>query len=297
MKHLRTLLEWTPEQILGILDLAARMKKVPGNFKNALLGKTLLMVFEKASTRTRLSFEVGMTQLGGHAIFLGRGQSHLAKADLADEAKCMERYVDLIMARVYDHSTIQTFSASVNIPVINALCDRFHPCQILADLLTIQEKLGELSGRKLAYLGDGNNVCNSLIVGCLKMGMRVSVAVPDHRDYRPDSEVLVFARDFGDRFELIYDADRAVQDADVVYTDTWVSMGDEAEKATRLPFFLPFQVTKERLGRAIFMHCLPAYRGLEVTDEVIDCEQSVVFDEAENRLHVQKAVMHRLLLG
>jgi len=280
---LLTLKELTREQIDELLCLADEMKRVPENYYETLKGKILVMLFEKTSTRTRTSFEAGMVQLGGHAIYLDWKSTQLGKAKLGDEIKCIERYADIMMARVYTHESIQEIAGASSKPVINALCDKYHPCQILADLMTIREHYGKLEGLTLAYLGDGNNVCNTLIIGCKKMGMKINVAVP--KGYEPLEKPDL----------LTNNPKEAVKGADVVYTDTWVSMGQEEEKEKRMKIFPPYQVTKELLGKAIFMHCLPAYRGLEVTDEVIDSKQSVVFDEAENRMHAQKALLVKLL--
>ncbi len=280
---LLTLKDWSEKDILYIIDKAIEIKKNPQKYENSLKGKTLVMLFEKTSTRTRLSFEVGMTQLGGHAIFVDWKTSQLGKADLKDEIRCIDRYADIIMARVYKQESVDTMAKYSDKPVINGLSDTSHPCQILADLMTIKEKLGKLKGLKLAYIGDGNNVCNSLIVGCKKVGMKIAVAAP--KGYEPLEKPDL----------LTTDPKQAAKDADVIYTDTWVSMGQEAEKEKRLKIFPPYQITKKLLGKALFMHCLPAYRGYEVTDEVIDSKQSIVFDQAENRLHAQKAIMLKLL--
>ncbi len=281
--NLLTLKDWSKGDILQIIEESILLKEDPEKYYEVLRGKTLAMLFEKTSTRTRISFEVGMTQLGGHAMFIDWKTTQLGKADLKDEIKCIERYVDLIMARVYKHETIQKIAENSSKPVINGLCDKYHPCQILADLLTIKEKLGKLEGLKLAYIGDGNNVCNSLIIGCKKVGMKINVAAP--KGYEPLEEPDL----------LTTDPKEAAKDADIIYTDTWVSMGQEKEAEERKKVFRPYQVNKELLGKALFMHCLPAYRGYEVTDEVIDSKQSIVFDQAENRLHAQKAVILKLM--
>ncbi len=280
---LLTLKDWSKEDILNTIDEALLIKKNLDKYSHVLKGKTLAMLFEKTSTRTRISFEAGMTQLGGHAMFIDFRTTQLGKADLKDEIRCMDRYVDIIMARVYKHDDLERMAEYAEKPVINGLSDRYHPCQILADLLTIREKFGKLEGLKLAYVGDGNNVCNSLIVGCKKVGIKINVATP--KGYEPLEKPDL----------LTTDPKEAVKYANVVYTDTWVSMGQEKEKEKRLKVFPPYQVNKELLGKALFMHCLPAYRGYEVTDEVLDSKQSIVFDQAENRLHVQKAVILKLM--
>lgn len=278
---LLTLKDWSETDIKNIIDSAIKIKKSPEKYSSILKNKTMAMLFEKPSTRTRISFEVAMTQFGGHALFIDWKTTQLAKAGLADEIKCIDRYVDIIMARVNKHETLEIMAKAAKKPVINALSDLYHPCQVLADLVTIKEKLGKLKGLKLAYFGDGNNVCSTLIVACKKVGMNISVACP--KGYEPKE-----TPDF-----LTHNPAEAGKDADIIYTDTWVSMGQEGQKEKRLKAFPPFQVKK--LGKAIFMHCLPAYRGYEVTDEVLDSNQSVVFDQAENRLHAQKAVILKLM--
>ena len=281
--NLLTLNDWKKEDILHVIDEAILIKKDPDKYLKVLKGKTMAMLFEKNSTRTRISFEVGMAQLGGHALFIDWKTTQLGKADLKDEIKCIGRYVDIIMARVYKHKDIEIMAKNAEKPIINALSDDSHPCQILADLMTIKEKFGKLKGIKLAYVGDGNNVCNSLIVGCKKVGIIVNVAAP--KGYEPIEEPDL----------LTNDPKEAVKGADVVYTDTWISMGHETEKKKRLKILLAYQVNKNLLGNALFMHCLPAYRGYEVTDEVLDSKQSIVFDQAENRLHSQKALILKLM--
>lgn len=280
---LLTLKDWKKEDILYIIDKAIAIKKNPRKYFGVLKGKTLAMLFEKASTRTRISFEAGMTQLGGHAIFIDWETTQLGKADLKDEIQCIDRYVDIIMARVYNHEDIEKMAKYAEKPVINALSDKYHPCQILGDLVTIKEKLGKLDGLKLAYVGDGNNVCNSLIIGCKKVGIKIAVATP--KGYGPLEKPDL----------LTNNPKEAVKDADVVYTDTWISMGQEEEKKKRMKIFPPYQVNKKLLGKALFMHCLPAYRGYEVTDDVLDSKQSIVFEQAENRLHAQKAIILKLM--
>lgn len=280
---LLTLKNWKKEDILHLIDEAMLVKEDPDKYLKVLKGKTLAMLFEKTSTRTRISFEVGMAQLGGHALFIDWKTTQLGKANLADEIKCIDRYVDLIMARVYEQKDVELMAKNAKKPVINALSDMYHPCQILADLMTIKEKLGKLEGLTLAYVGDGNNVCNSLIIGCKKVGIKINVATP--KGYEPIEKPDM----------LTTDAAKAAKDADVVYTDTWVSMGQEKDKKKKMKIFPPYQVNKKILGKALFMHCLPAYRGYEVTDEVLDSKQSIVFDQAENRLYAQKAVILKLM--
>lgn len=287
---LLTLMDWSPKDISGAIELAIAIKKNPEKYSEKLRGKTLAMIFEKTSTRTRLSFEAGMTQLGGHAIYLDPSKTQLAKAELKDEIKCMEKYVDAIMARVYEQKKVEEMAGYAAIPVINGLSDHFHPCQALADLTAIKEKFGTLKGIKVAYIGDGNNVCNSLIIGAKKVGLEISVAVP--LGYEPLQKVVSFA---GKSLTLSHDPAVAAKGADVVYTDTWISMGQEAEKAARLAAFKGFTVTKKLLGKALFMHCLPAYRGYEVAPDVIDGKQSIIYQQAENRLYAQNAVLLNLL--
>ncbi|MFH2027604.1 MAG: ornithine carbamoyltransferase [Nanoarchaeota archaeon] len=281
--HMLNLKPYSKKQIEEIIELGIKIKTNPEKYYDKLKNKVLVMLFEKTSTRTRTSFEAGMAQLGGHAIYLDWKSTQLKKAVLKDEIRCIERYADIIMARVYKHETVAEMAMHSTKPVINGLCDEYHPCQILSDLMTIKEKFGKLNGLKLAYVGDGNNVCNSLIIGCKKLGINISVATP--KGYEPMEQPDL----------LTNDPKEAVKDADVVYTDTWVSMGQEAEAKKRLRVFPPYQVNMKLLGKALFMHCLPAYRGYEVTDEVIDSEQSIVFDQAENRMHAQKALMLILL--
>ena len=285
--NLLTLKSVSGEWINDAINKAIEIKSNIDNYNDILKNKTLAMLFEKTSTRTRLSFEAGMTQLGGHAKFIDWKTTQLGKAALKDEIRCIERYADIVMARVYKHETLQEMAKYMKKPLINALCDKYHPCQILSDLMTIKEKKGKLEGLKLAYVGDGNNVCNSLIIGCKKIGIKVHVATP--KGYEPLEKPDL----------LTTDPKHAVKDADIVYTDTWVSMGQEQEAEKRKQIFPPYQVNKELMQLAkpdaLFMHCLPAYRGYEVTDEVIDSEQSIVFDQAENRMHCQKAIILKLL--
>lgn len=292
---LLTLKDWDSKDIVSVLELARRMKKKPYKFSKALKGKSLAMLFWKTSTRTRVSFESAMTQLSGHAQYLDWRTTNLALGSLKDEIKCIARYVDVIMARVYAHKDIEAIADASSVPVINGLSDLFHPCQILADLLTVKEKLDKLHGVKLAFVGDGNNVCNSLLLGCSKTGVEISVATP--KGYEPDKEVVKVAKKIG-KVSLFNDPRKAVKDADVVYTDTWISMGQEKEKKKRIKAFKGFTVDSKLMklsSDAYFMHCLPAHRGYEVTDEVLDSENSVVFDQAENRLHVQKSILLKCL--
>lgn len=304
MKDLISLHDLTTEELHGLLELGLKLKKEQksGIAHPLLKGRTLGMIFTKSSTRTRVSFEVGMTQLGGYPLFLSSNDIQLGRGEtIHDTAKVLERYLDGIMIRTYAHSDVIELAQEADIPVINALTDLLHPCQVLADLMTTYEHKGKLEGLKFAYIGDGNNMAHSIMYGCAKAGLDCAIATPSN--YQCDSEVVENAKeDFkksGRSLILTEDPIEAIKNADVVYTDTWVSMGQEAEKAERLKVFMPYQVNGELMKHAasdaVFMHCLPAYRGYEVTEEVIDGPQSVIFDEAENRLHAQKAVMATLM--
>ena len=299
MKHLLTLNDWTGDEILALLDLADYVKAQPDRWRTTLAGKSLAMIFEKSSTRTRVSFEVGMLQLGGNALFLSRNDLQLGRGEtIPDTAKVLSRYVDGIMARVYEQSTVEEL-AQGTVPVINGLSDRYHPCQALADLQTIRERQGCLRDVVLTYVGDGNNVAHSLMIAGAKVGAEVRIAHPE--GYAPAPEIVDICRDSPGSVELFTNPQAAVTDASVVYTDVWTSMGMEGQEDKREAVFHPFQVNLPlfELARpdAIFMHCLPAHRGHEVTDEVVDHERSVVLDEAENRLHAQKALLMHLLGG
>jgi len=292
------------EEIAEILDLAARIKRDPAAFSAALPNRTLAMIFEKPSLRTRVSFEAGMTQLGGHAIYLGPADISMGKREsVADIARTLSGMADGIMARTFSHEAIVDLARFADIPVINGLSDHSHPCQALADFLTVREALGRTEGITLAYVGDGNNVTHSLMYAAAKLGASVRVATPP--GYAPDPEVVRRARAdaaaTGAGLTIGHDVDEAVEGADVVYTDTWASMGQEAEHDARVLVFRPFQVNDRVMARAakgaIFMHCLPAHRGEEVTEDVIESSASVVFRQAANRLHAQKAVLVLLMSG
>ena len=293
-----TLDELESKEINNIIDLAIDLKKQQkkGKEKPLLQNKTMAMIFEKPSTRTRVSFETGIFQLGGHALTLSPNDLQLSRGEsIEDTAKTLSRYVNVIMARVYDHKSLETLAKNASIPVINGLSDSFHPCQILADLMTIKEHKKNLKKIKIAWIGDGNNVCNSLILGCTKLKIKLSVAVPD--GYEPDLEVAKIGKD-AEILEVSDNPELAVKDADVIMTDTFVSIHNANDD--RIKKFLPkFQVNQSLMNKAkkdaIFMHCLPAKRDQEVTADVIDGSQSVVWDEAENRLHVQKALLVHLL--
>jgi ornithine carbamoyltransferase len=280
------------QEIQAIFDLAKKLKKAQkkGQEHKPLKDKTLAMIFEKPSLRTRVTFETGMTQLGGHAIYLAPTDAKIGvRETIADAARNLSRWVDLIMARVFAHKTVQELAQYATIPVINGLCDLEHPCQILCDLLTIIEKKGSLDKTLIAYIGDGNNVCNSMIAASALLGFRLNIAVP--KGYEPDEQYLTRAKNV----RLSHDPKEAVANADIVYTDVWASMGQEAEARERKNIFAPFQVNSELLASAskdhMVMHCLPAHRGEEITDEVMESSHSIVFDQAENRLHIQKAIM------
>ena len=293
-----TLDELESKEINNIIDLAIDLKKQQkkGKEKPLLQNKTMAMIFEKPSTRTRVSFETGIFQLGGHALTLSPNDLQLSRGEsIEDTAKTLSRYVNVIMARVYDHKSLETLAKNASIPVINGLSDSFHPCQILADLMTIKEHKKNLKKIKIAWIGDGNNVCNSLILGCTKLKIKLSVAVPD--GYEPDLEVAKIGKD-AKILEVSDNPELAVKDADVIMSDTFVSIHNA--NPDRIKKFLPkFQVNQSLMNKskkdAIFMHCLPAKREQEVTSDVIDGSQSVVWDEAENRLHVQKALLVYLL--
>jgi len=299
-RSLDSLFHLTKEEIEQILKTSELLKfqLLRGEEHPLLKGKTLAMIFEKPSTRTRVSFEVGMWQLGGYALYLSAGDLQLGRGEtIADTAQTLSRYVNGIMARVFAHQNILDLAKYSRVPVINGLSDFTHPCQGLADLFTIYEKKGRLSGLKLAYVGDGNNVAHSLLYGCSKVGMNITLACP--KGYEPNPEVVSRAKEEGKRrgckVEVTNDPKKAVKEADIVYTDVWVSMGKEKEHKKRVKIFKPYQVNTKLIREAkddcLFMHCLPAHRGEEVTDEVADSKNSVIFDQAENRLHTQKALM------
>lgn len=303
MNHLLALSDWSSDKILNVLDLADDMKANPQNYASAMEQKTLLMIFEKPSLRTRLSFETGMTQMGGHAIYYHTGNSPMGagKETVSDSIQTASRFVDVIMARLFKHTDAAEMAKYATVPVINALTDYTHPCQILADLQTIREKKGTLKGLKLAYLGDGfNNVTHSLMFGCAKVGMDIAVGSPAGAEYSPDAKVTEMAQaiaaENGATVTVTSDPVEAIKDADVVYTDSWMSYHiPKDQEEARVKLFMPYQVNAELMSNAkpdaIFMNCLPAQRGYEQTAEVIDGPQSVVFDEAENRMHAQKAVV------
>ncbi len=302
-KDLLKLLDLSGAEILHILDVADQMKynQKHGLPHDYLRGKTLAMIFEKNSTRTRVSFETGMFQLGGHAIFLSGKESQIGRGEpVEDTARVLSRYCDGIMIRTFDQEEVEQLAKYADIPVINGLTDFCHPCQVLADLMTIRERLAKLEGLKLCFIGDGNNMANSLIVGGLKCGMEVSVACPE--GYDPDPQVLEFAKsDPAFRFSLVRTPAEAAAGADVIITDVWASMGQEEEKAQRERAFAGYQVNDALMALAhpgcMVQHCLPAHRGEEITAEVFEAHADEIFEEAENRLHAQKAVMYLLMGG
>jgi ornithine carbamoyltransferase len=273
---------FSKEELIDMIKLGIDIKKNPEKYCNKLKNKTMAMWFEKSSLRTRASFEAGMTQLGGHAIYLDTSTTH-KKANIEDEIKCLSKYADIIIARVFEHDTIKQMQEASKVPIINALCDTYHPCQALADIMTLFETLKDPYKATIAYVGDGNNVCNSLIIASKKLGIKINVSTP--QNLKPD-----IVPDF-----WIKNPVEAVKEADIVYTDTWMSMGEEDKKKEKTAKLKNYQVNKKLIGNKYFMHCLPAIRGQEVTDEVIDSKKSLVFEQAENRLHIQKAIVLKLL--
>ena len=303
-KHLLTLQDYSEDDILQVLSFALKLKKMQkaGQPHKLLEGKSVAMIFTKSSTRTRVSFETGIYQLGAHPLFLSADDIQISRGEpISDTAKVLSRYVDAIMIRTFAQSEPEGLAEHGTIPVINGLTDKYHPCQVLADLMTVYEYKGRLKGLKLAFVGDGNNMANSLIAGCVKVGMDISIACPE--GYLPDSDVtesaLKTAKENGCKVVITQDIELAIKDADAVYTDVWTSMGHEKENTARQKAFKGYQVNKELFAHAkndaIFLHCLPAHRGEEVTADIIDGPNSVVFDEAENRLHAQKAVLAMLI--
>ncbi|OYV77499.1 MAG: ornithine carbamoyltransferase [Chromatiales bacterium 21-64-14] len=297
VRHFLTLLDFSPQELRDLLHRAVQLKvqHASGELYEPLKNRVLGMIFEKSSTRTRVSFEAAMTQFGGHAIFLSPRDSQLGRGEpVEDTARVLSRMVDCVMIRTYEHDKVQRFAEYSGVPVINALTDRFHPCQLLADMQTYLEHRGEIHGRTVAWIGDGNNMCHSYLHAAMQFDFHLRVACPEGFD--PDPEVLAAA---GDRAELVRDPHTAAAGADLVVTDVWASMGQEEEHMARARAFEPYQVTPEVMAQArpdaVFMHCLPAHRGEEVAAEVIDGPQSVVWDEAENRLHSQKALLEALL--
>src|SRR5271156_2879306 len=300
-KDLLTGAEWTPADARDLLQRTADIKAKPSRYASTLHGKFLALIFEKPSLRTRVTFEVGIQSMGGSVVFLDHTQARLGEREsIADVARNLERWVHGIVARVYEQQVLDEMAASAGIPVINALSDKFHPCQALADFFTLEEKVGDLRGFKLAYVGDGNNVCHSLIFLAARLGVHLRIATPP--DYAPDRDVLQdskrVAKETRAKIELFTDPREAVAGVDAVYTDSWTSMGFEAQQQVRNSVFAPYQVNAALMAlaapSAFFMHCLPAHRECEVTSEVLDGPQSVVLDQSENRMYVQKAILQTL---
>jgi len=292
----------TPEELIALLDLSAKLKAQPEGYADRLHGKAVAMVFEKPSTRTRVSFEVAISSAGGHAVPLSSAELQLGRGEtIEDTGRVLSRYVDAVVLRTFEQERLEVLARAASVPVVNALSDFEHPCQCLADLLTVREKKGEVAGRTLVYLGDGNNVTHSLLLGCAKSGMRIRVATPP--GFEPIPQVVQRAREIargtGGQVEVLNDPEEACAGADVLYTDVWASMGQEAEARERALVFPAYQLNQPMVKLAApdvtVLHCLPAHRGQEITDEVIDGPHSAVWDQAENRMHTQKALLLWLL--
>lgn len=297
MKHFLSLMDWTTPELRALLDLASQYKREPLQHMGSLSGRTLAMIFQKPSTRTRVSFEVGMNRLGGSAMFLSPNDMQLGRGEtVEDTARVLSRYVDAIMARVFAHADVEKLTAGT-VPVINGLSDRLHPCQALADVLTLRQRFGDERGVELAYVGDGNNVCHSLINASARFNFPIRVGTP--KGYEPDAGIVDTARKHGAKVLLTHDPVEAVKGARAVYTDVWASMGQESQAGERRGIFDAFRVDGRLFAHAapdaIFLHCLPAHRGDEVTDEVIDAPRSAVLDQAENRVHTEQALLYTLL--
>lgn len=294
--------EWNAAQTRELFQLAADVKLHPDRYRTALAGRSFALIFEKPSLRTRVTFEVGIASLGGSSVFLDHTVTHLGEREsVSDVAKCLERWVQGIVARVFEQRTLDELAASARIPIVNALSERFHPCQALADFFTLEEHFGNLRGLKFAYIGDGNNMCHSLLLAGARVGAHIKVATP--AGYEPEAAVVVeakrAARETRAKIEILRSPEEAVAGAQAIYTDVWASMGQEQEATEREAAFAGYQVNEELLSHAardaVFLHCLPAHRGLEVSAGVIDSARSIVFDQAENRLHVQKAIVLTLM--
>jgi len=300
--HLLALKDWTTKQIEDVIDKSIEIKKNPAKYRSLLRDKSLAMIFQKTSTRTRVSFEVAMTQLGGHALYLDWRTTNLVLADVGDETKYLSRNVDCIMARLMRNADLNAMADASRVPVINGCDDKYHPCQGLADLMTVKEKKGKLKGAKLVYIGVHNNVCNSLIVGCTKTGVEITTVTPLKNEPSIDKELLKAAEKTG-LYHTTLDVKKAVLDADFVYTDTWVDMEFfldpkfKEEKEKRLKLMMPYQINKELMkgSKAYIMHDMPIHRGYEISADVINSPRSVIYQQAENRLHTAKAVLLRLL--
>jgi ornithine carbamoyltransferase len=300
--HLLTLKDWAPQQINEVIDKSIEIKKNQEKYRTALKDKSLAMIFQKTSTRTRVSFEVAMTQLGGHAIFLDWRATNFALADIGDETQYLSRNVDCIMARLMKHEDLKKMAENSLVPVINGCDEKYHPCQAMADLMTIKEKKGKLKGIRLVYIGVHNNVCNSLIVGCTKTGAKITAVTPIVNEPAYDKELIEAAKKTG-LYETTSDVKKAVEDADVVYTDTWVDMEFfidpkyKEEKEKRMRLMLPYQINKQLLKgtNALIMHDMPIHRGYEITADAIASPNSIIYDQAENRLHSEKGILLKLL--
>jgi ornithine carbamoyltransferase len=300
-KDLLTGAEWGPAETRDLLQRTADIKARPSRYASVLRNKHIALIFEKPSLRTRVTFEVGIQSMGGFVVFLDHTQARLGEREsIPDVARNLEQWVQGIVARVYEQRVLEEMAANIAIPVVNALSDKFHPCQALADFFTLEEKFGSVKGLKLAYVGDGNNVCHSLLYLAARLGVHIRVATP--ANYAPDADVIAdakrVAKETRAKIELFTDAQEAVSGAQAVYTDSWTSMGFEAEEKIRRQVFKPYQVNSKLMQQAapgaVFMHCLPAHRGAEVTDEVLDAPYSVVLQQSENRMYVQKAILHTL---
>jgi len=300
--HLLTLKDWTREQIAEVIEKSIQIKKHPLKYRTSLRDKSLAMIFQKTSTRTRVSFEVAMTQLGGHALYLDWRTTNLVLADVRDETRYMSRNVDCIMARLMKHTDLRAMAEVSRVPVINGCDEKYHPCQAIADLMTIKEKKGSLKGLKLVYIGVHNNVCNSLIVGCTKTGVKITTVTPEKNKQALDKELIATAKKTR-LYETTLDAKKAVRDADIVYTDTWVDMEFfldpkfKEEKERRIKLMMPYQINKKlmRGSDALIMHDMPIHRGYEISADMIESPNSIIFDQSENRLHSAKGVLLELL--
>lgn len=301
-KDFLSVADWSTEEIKNVLDLSKQIKISPKKFAKSLEGKSIALIFEKQSLRTHVTFEIGLKQMGANTVYLTQADISLgARESIHDVAKNLERWVDAIIIRTYDHKKLEELASHAKISVINALSDFEHPCQVVGDFYTIQEKFGKFNGLKFAWIGDGNNVCHSLMLMSAKMGVNFIAVTPSglQPNYEAVDKAMAIAGKTGAHIELSCNPTEGVQNANVIYTDVWVSMGQESERETKMQAFEGFQINSELLKlahpNAVFMHCLPAHRGEEVTDEVIDSPQSIVFDQAENRLHTQKAIVYALL--
>ena len=302
MRHLLALKDWTATQIEETIDKSIEIKKNQVKYRTGLKDKSLAMIFQKTSTRTRISFEVAMTQLGGHALYIDWRTTNLVLADIRDETRYMSRNVDCIMARLFKHADLRAMAEVSRVPVINGCDEKYHPCQAMADLMTVKEKKGKLKGLKLVYIGVHNNVCNSLIVGCTRTGVKITAVTPIVNDAAFDKELVETAKKTG-LYETTLDVKKAVKDADVVYTDTWVDMEFfldpkfKEEKEKRIKLMLPYQINKQlmRESNALIMHDMPIHRGYEISNDMIDSPNSIIFDQSENRLHSEKGILLELL--